>query len=41
MVVAFVAAYLAVSYIEKPHPQASDPQALALVPPAPGEEEPA
>jgi uncharacterized membrane protein (DUF373 family) len=41
MVVAFVAAYLAVSYFEKPDPEAPDPQAHALLPPAPGEEEPA
>jgi uncharacterized membrane protein (DUF373 family) len=41
MVVAFVAAYLAVSYFEKPDPLIPDSQALALVPPAPGEEEPA
>jgi uncharacterized membrane protein (DUF373 family) len=39
MVVAFVAAYLAVGYFEKPDPEAPDPQAQALRPPAPGEEE--
>jgi uncharacterized membrane protein (DUF373 family) len=39
MVVAFVAAYLAVSYFEKADPEAADPQAHALLPPAPGEEE--
>ncbi len=39
MVVAFVAAYLAVSYFEKADPEAPDPQAHALLPPAPGEEE--
>ena len=38
MVVAFVAAYLAVSYFEKADPEAPRPQAHALLP-APGEEE--